>query len=142
MRLEEPFHIQGEQSEHNVRFVIVGQKTAASVRRVPLPAAVCEMVPGTITGPLFSGSAETSGKRIRYFLRALGISWDERRHTGDPKKVIHSLRHRAKDKLRAARCPLDVQYELLGHEHRTVASGYGHGYPVAELKTWIETIGA
>jgi integrase len=53
----------------------------------------------------------------------------------------HSLRHRAKDRLRAEGCPLDIQYELLGHETKTVASGYGHGSPVPLLRKWIDKVG-
>jgi hypothetical protein len=29
----------------------------------------------------------------------------------------------------------------MGHEEKTVASGYGHGYPVWKLKKWIDQIG-
>ena len=53
----------------------------------------------------------------------------------------HSLRHRAKDRLRAEGCPLDIQYELLGHETKTVASGYGHGSPVPLLRKWLDKVG-
>ena len=59
----------------------------------------------------------------------------------DVRKVVHSLRHRSKDRLRAEGCPLDVQYELLGHETKTVASGYGHGSPVPLLRKWLDKIG-
>jgi hypothetical protein len=55
--------------------------------------------------------------------------------------VLHSLRHRAKGRLRAEECPVDVEYGLLGHEKTTVASGYGTGYPVRKLKTWVDRIG-
>ena len=55
-------------------------------------------------------------------------------------KVAHSLRHRAKDRLRAEGCPLDIQYELLGHETKTVASGYGHGSPVPLLRKWLDKV--
>jgi hypothetical protein len=43
--------------------------------------------------------------------------------------------------LHALRCPRDIQYELLGHEEETVASGYGVGYPVPDLKSWADRIG-
>ena len=48
----------------------------------------------------------------------------------DPRKVVHSLRHRAQDRLRAAGCPQDVREQLLGHEQMTVGEGYGVGHPV------------
>ena len=101
------------------------------MRRVPLPADVLPYLPATIKGPLFK--SDGASKRLNTFLRAVGIA--------DPAKCVHSLRHRAKDRLRAAGCPLNLQYELLGHESRTVASGYGNGSPVPLLKEWIDQIG-
>jgi hypothetical protein len=59
----------------------------------------------------------------------------------DKRKVVHSLRHRAQDRLRAAGCPQDVRWELLGHERKTVAEDYGKGSPVPLLKRWIDKIG-
>jgi len=56
-------------------------------------------------------------------------------------KVVHSLRHRAQDRLRAAGCPEDVRWALLGHEEKTVASGYGESFPVPLLRKWIDKIG-
>jgi hypothetical protein len=67
------------------------------------------------------------------FLDDIGIT--------DPRKVIHSLRHRAQDRLRAGGCPEDVRWELLGHEKETVAAGYGEGSPVPLLRKWIDKIG-
>jgi integrase len=137
MRLGEAFQIDGEGTENGVRFVTVGSKTDQSLRRVPLPADLLPHLPATIRGPLFPAGASTSNstsKRLMIFLRHdCGIK--------DPAKVLHSLRHRAKDKLRAAGCPLDVQYELLGHETETIAAGYGCGSPVPLLKNWIDRIG-
>jgi hypothetical protein len=46
-------------------------------------------------------------------------------------KVVHSLRHRAQDRLRSAGCPEDVRWAILGHEEKTVAKGYGKGFPHA-----------
>lgn len=133
MRLSEAFQIDGEQSEKGVRFVIIGTKTANSKRRVPLPASVLPYLPKAIKGKLFEGESQIEGAALRRFIRGIGIA--------DPAKVVHSFRHRAKDQLRAAACPLDVQYELLGHEVETVAAGYGRGSPVPLLKEWIDRIG-
>jgi integrase len=140
MRLEEPFQVREEFEEDGIRYIVIGTKTDQSKRRVPLPDCVMAMLPDRIMGPVFQDSAETAAKRIRYFLRRLGISHDRRKGTGDPRKVIHSLRHRAADRLRAVRCPLEIQHQILGHEVKTVASGYGHGHPVATLKEWIDKI--
>jgi integrase len=133
LRLGEAFQIASEEKERGVRYVVVGTKTEASLRRVPLPAVVLDHLPKVITGPLFKGGARPASKRLNRFLRDVGIT--------DPAKVAHSFRHRAKDRLRAAGCPLDVQYELLGHEDRTVAAGYGRGSPVPLLKRWIDKLG-
>jgi len=53
MRLSEAFEIDGELKERGCRYVIVGKKTEQSERRVPLPARVSPLLPGTIKGPLF-----------------------------------------------------------------------------------------
>jgi integrase len=133
MRLSEAFEIENEAKECGIRFSIVGRKTEQSKRRVPFPSSMLAHLPKLIKGPLFPGGAEAASKRLNKFLRDCGIT--------DPRKVIYSLRHRAKDRLRSASCPLEVQYELLGHEIATVAAGYGRGSPVPLLKSWIDRIG-
>jgi integrase len=133
MRLSEAFEIDGEATEKGIRYVIVGHKTEQSKRRVPLPAGVLKHLPKPISGPLFKGGEPAASKRLNRFLREVGIA--------DTRKVAHSLRHRAKDRLRAEGCPLDIQYELLGHETKTVASGYGHGSPVPLLRKWLDKVG-
>ena len=134
MRLSEAFQIDGEEpKEKRCRFVIIGKKTPQSCRRVPLPADVLAHLPKTIKGPLFKGDASAASKRLNRFLRDIGIV--------DPRKVIHSLRHRAQDRLRAAECPQDVRWALLGHEEKTVAAGYGEGFAVPVLRKWVDKIG-
>ncbi len=90
-------------------------------------------LPPTIKGPLFQGSPRTASKRLNRFLNEIGIA--------DRRKVIHSLRHRAQDRLRAAGCPVDYRWALLGHKEKTIAEGYGLGFPVPMLKKWIDKIG-
>ena len=133
MRLGEAFEIDSESKEHGVRYVIVGRKTEQSKRRVPLPAAVLSHVPKAISRGLFRSDARAASKRLNRFLAEIGVK-DGRR------KVIHSLRHRAQDRLRAAGCPEDVRWSILGHEEKTVAAGYGEGFPVKVLKRWIDKI--
>ena len=137
MRLSEAFEIDSEEKERGCRFVIVGKKTEQSLRRVPLPAAVLPFLPKIIKGPLFVSSdadpADTASKKLNRFLDECGIV--------DPRKVVHSLRHRAQDRLRAAGCPEDIRWAILGHEEKTVAAGYGIGHPVPLLKRWIDEIG-
>ncbi len=133
MRLSEAFEIDGEAKERGVRYVIIGHKTPQSHRRVPLPANVLSYLPKAIRGKLFNGSAAAASKRLNRFLNEIGIA--------DRRKVIHSLRHRAQDRLRAAGCPQDIRWALLGHEDKTVAEGYGEGFPVPLLKRWVDKIG-
>ncbi len=61
-------------------------------------------------------------------------------------KTTHCFRHTMKDRLRAARAPEDIQKALLGHGSRTVADGYGQGYPLRHLqdalRRAVETQGA
>ncbi len=137
MRLSEAFEIDSEAIEKGCRYVIVGRKTKQSLRRVPLPAAVLEYLPKRIHGPLFTSKykdpVDAASKRLNRFLDDCGIT--------DPRKVIHSLRHRAQDRLRAAGCPEDKRWAILGHEEPTIAAGYGEGFPVPLLKRWIDEIG-
>jgi integrase len=138
MRLSEAFEIDGEEKERGVRYVIVGKKTEQSLRRVPLPAAVLPHLPMSIKGPLFDRSknadpSDAASKRLNRFLDDIGIT--------DPRKVVHSLRHRAQDRLRAAECPEDIRWSILGHEEETVADSYGTGFSVPQLKKWIDKIG-
>jgi integrase len=137
MRLSEAFEIDGEETERGVRYVIAGKKTEQSLRRVPLPAAVLPYLPKSIKGPLFASDerdpADAASKKLNRFLDDCGID--------DPRKVIHSLRHRAKDQLRAVECPERIQWAILGHEETSVADGYGKGFSVPQLKKWIDHIG-
>lgn len=141
MRLDEAFQIQDEFCEEGVRCVSIGTKTASSKRRIPLPTSLLGDLPPIIDHPLFEGKSEVAGKRLIYFLKRLGISYKSSAATGNKGKVVHSLRHRAKDRLRRAKCPLDIQYEILGHEILTVAAGYGRGSPMKDVLQQIDTIG-
>jgi len=132
-RLGEAYHINGEQKEHGVRYVVIGSKTKASLRRVPLPKDLLPYLPKVIKGPLFTGSPKAASGRLNTFLDDCGLK--------DKAIVIHSLRHRAADRLRAAECPQDIRYALLGHEKKSIAEGYGEGFAVTTLKKWVDKIG-
>ena len=138
MRISEAFEIDGEDKERGVRYVIIGKKNEQSLRRVPLPASVLKYLPKSIKGPLFDRSknadpSDAASKRLNRFLDDCGIV--------DKRKVIHSFRHRAADRLRAAECPEDIRWSILGHEEETVANSYGTGFSVPQLKKWIDKIG-
>ena len=47
--------------------------------------------------------------------------------------VPYSTRHSMKDKLRALRTPIELQYAILGNGKRTFAEGYGDGNPLVYL---------
>jgi integrase len=132
-RLGEAFQIDGEAVEREVRYVTIGTKTEASLRRVPLPEDLLPYLQEKIAGPLFAGNAKAASKRLNDFLDECGLT--------DPGIVVHSLRHRAADRLRAHECPVDIRHALLGHETRSVAEGYGEGFSVVTLKKWIDRIG-
>ena len=79
--------------------MVIGTKSRQSKRRVPLPASLLHMLPyagnraagharrhrAKIEGSLFEG--EDGSKRLNRLLKKLGIGTD-------PRKVVHSLRHR------------------------------------------------
>lgn len=132
MRLGEAFHITSEKTEKGIRYVEVGTKNEQSKRRLPLPEVVLPLLPEKIVGPIFTSNAKNLGRVLRRLVEKAGASGEG--------KMLHSLRHRAKDRMRAEGCPLDVQYELFGHEEKTVAAGYGHGSPMTVLKPWIDKI--
>ncbi len=135
MRLGEAYQINGEAKERGIRYVIVGSKTETSVRRVPLPAKLLPHLPKVIAGRLFpaSDNEHLASSRLNPWLRKIGIV--------NEALVIHSFRHRAQDRLRAAGVREDERWGVLGHEKKSVAAGYGEGFPVTMLKRWIDRIG-
>lgn len=134
MRLGEAFQIDGEAIERRIRYCVVGTKTSQSKRRVPFPNCVLRYLPKKIRGPLFTGDTRAASKRLNRFLDDCGFK-------DDPSIVVHSLRHRAADRLRASECPPDIRWALLGHETNSVAEDYGTGFPVTKLRKWIDRIG-
>ena len=132
-RLGEAFQINGEATELGVRYVVIGSKTEASQRRVPLPADMLAHLPKKIVGPLFTGDTSAASTRLNRFL-------DDECGLTDPSIVLHSLRHRAADRLRAYECPIDIRRAILGHEDRSVSEGYGEGFSVKLLRKWIDCI--
>ena len=133
LRRGEAFAIDGDKTEAGCRYTIVGSKTEQSLRRVPFPSGLVKHLPKKISGPLFTGRKDNAGKRIGKWMGDIGIDVAN-------KSPLHSFRHYVKDKLRSVGCPLDIQYEILGHERRTVAAGYGQGSPVPLLKEWLDKI--
>jgi len=76
--------------------------------------------------------AAVYSKRFGRLLRSIGIT--------DKRKVFHSARGTVKDKLRAARVPVDVQNAILGHSGGPVGETYGLGYPMSVLHEAVSKI--
>ena len=137
MRRSEAWDIVSEFEEDGLRCVRVGEKSPESDRRIPLPPAVLPYLPARITGPLFTRTPASLGKSLIKSMRRLGIKPTQ----PSTKKDLHSLRHRAKDRLRRAEVGEQYQYAILGHEEKTVAAGYGKGFPMRVLAKHMAHIG-
>jgi integrase len=115
MRLSEPFQAREEHRESGICYIEIGTKTESSERKVPLPDAALPYLPAKIKGPIFSDTPKNAGRRLMRWMRSHGItSLDEK---GRERKVVHSLRHRAKTRLRELQmegCPSDVKDALMG----------------------------
>ena len=133
MRLGEAFEIDHEKSQKGIRFCEVGTKTEASRRKVPFPASVLPHLPKKITGKLLDGAADGASGRLNDFLRDIGVGIRN-------VKVLYSLRHRAKDTLRAEECPEKIAEAIFGRDEVTMGDKYGVGFPVTVLKKWIDKI--
>ncbi len=136
MRLDEPFQIKGEQESEGIRYVIIGTKTDSSERRVPLPNAALPFLPSKITGKLFNITSKSLGARLRRRMREFGVTREG--------TTLHSLRHRAKDRMRDSRDPeieTKINDAITGHGEVTVGDGYGKGEAIWKLKRAIDVIG-
>jgi integrase len=135
MRLGEAFHIKREEpSNGGPRFVWVGNKTDNSLRRIPFPKSVLPYLPAKIDRPLFTGDPKATSRRFTEFLReTVGIK--------DPKKVLYSLRHRAKDRARDLEFPDKIGEAIFGRDDgKDTGDDYGEGYSIKKLKKWIDKI--
>src|ERR1035437_4471645 len=141
VRRGEAFEIDCEEIEDGIRFVTIGTKTPQSLRRIPLPADLLPYMPPKITGQLIAGRMDSAGKRLREWLGEIGIT--------DPDKApMHSYRHRAAKRLRAAGVPEDVREAVGGWANgkkkkpsRKYGNKHGAGYPLSVLKEAIDKIG-
>lgn len=141
MRRGEAFEIAGERTEDGTRYCIVGTKTPQSLRRVPFPKDLLPYLPAKITGPLFTGRKDGASKRLRKWLYEIGIT--------DPDKApMHSFRHRAAKRMRAANIPEDVREAIGGwangkgkKQSRKYGNKHGAGYPISVLRKAIDKIG-
>ena len=58
----------------------------------------------------------------------------------DPKKVVYSLRHRMKDRLRETGCPADIQEEIMGHATQSIPKNYGSGYSLERKREYLQRV--
>ena len=54
--------------------------------------------------------------------------------------TLHSFRHSMRDRLRAVQCPADIVDQIGGWTTDGVGQGYGQGYSVEVLKSWMQKI--
>jgi integrase len=140
MRRGEAFEIASEQTEDGIRYCTVGTKTLQSLRRIPFPKDLLPQLPKKITGPLITGRKDSASKRLRKFLRDIGIT--------DPDKApMHSFRHRAANRLRRA-VPDEALREAIGgwaggkkKTSRKYGNKHGRGFPIKMLKAAMDKIG-
>jgi integrase len=140
MRRGEAFEIDGEKTEDGIRYCVVGTKTPQSLRRIPFPKDLLPHLPKKITGPLIIGRKDSASKRLREFLREIGIK--------DPDKApMHSFRHRAAQCLRRAITDEALREAIGGWADgkkkisRKYGNKHGRGFPIKMLKKAIDTIG-
>ena len=53
-------------------------------------------------------------------------------------KVVHSLRHSMRDRLRAVECPSDIIDQIGGWSSSSIGSSYGKGYELPVLAKWMK----
>ena len=157
MRRGEAFEIDREEIEDGIRFVTIGANKGAGKRRVPFPADLIDFLPKPkITGQLIPGRMDSAGKRLSKWMVEIGIEGiTDPDKADDPDKAadldkapMHSFRHRAAKRMRAASIPEDVREAVGGwangkrkKQSRKYANKHGAGYPLSVLKEAIDKIG-
>jgi integrase len=151
LRRGEAFEIDREEIEDGIRFCMIGTKTPHSQRRVPFPADLLPYLPEKITGQLIPGRMDSAGKRLRKWLIEFGVITEIGESDDDDtedKAPMHSFRHRAAKRLRAAGVPEDVREAVGGWANgkrkktsRKYGNKHGAGYPLSVLKEAIDKIG-
>jgi integrase len=145
VRRGEAFEIDREETEHGIRFVTIGTKTPQSLRRIPFPTDLLPFLPEKITAQLIPGRMDSASKRLGAWLTKIGvINENDGRDLGP----MHSFRHRAANRLRAAGVLEDVREAVGGWANgkkkktsRKYGNKHGAGYPLSVLKEAIDKIG-
>lgn len=140
MRRGEAFEIDSEKTEDGIRYCMVGTKTPQSLRRIPFPKDLLPHLPQKITKPLIIGRKDSASKRLREFLREIGIADSD-------KAPMHSFRHRAAQRLRRAIADESLREAIGGwadgkkKTSRKYGNKHGKGFPIKMLKEAIDHIG-
>lgn len=113
-------------------------KTASSERRIPLVGASL----WGIRRAFNSAKAEAlfprynDGQYANANSASAALSKWLKPHT-DPGCTMHSFRHSLRDRLRAVECPSDIADQIGGWARDGVGQGYGKGYQLGLLHTWL-----
>ncbi|MFO3797856.1 MAG: hypothetical protein ACK8QZ_11345, partial [Anaerolineales bacterium] len=122
-------------------------KNAASVRRVPIHAALIEM--GFLEHVKRSGDgiyvfssliADERGRRGGAYGKRFGRLLRKVARIADRRKVFHSFRHTWTDAARNAGLPEDVRLRLAGRELKGSEGGYGKGHNLAVQYDWLSKV--
>ena len=116
-------------------------KTSSSDRTIPISPAMLESLQPLRVGkdddayvfPKYGrprGNDAASGMLMKRFRTVIQ----------DDKLVIHSLRHRMKDKLRNTGCPESISMAIMGHSTNSIASNYGSGYALDVMRGHMERV--
>ena len=116
-------------------------KTKGSQRVVPLSDASLAVLQQHRQGkddgePVFPRYARTTGNT---YLSAMMMKHFRKAST-DPKKRLHSLRHRMKDALRNTGCGDELGKSILGHTTAGVSARYGSGHSVDAMREALEKV--
>jgi integrase len=125
----------------NASITIPFGKTENSIRTVPLSPSALEglqyrakdkapdafLFPAYAEGRGNDSASQALMKRLRTVVK-------------DKKKVVHSLRHRLKDRLRAVDCPKDIRDEITGHNAQSIAENYGEGHSLEKKRSYLERV--
>ncbi|MDO5706191.1 MAG: site-specific integrase [Paracoccus sp. (in: a-proteobacteria)] len=112
-------------------------KTASSERLVPLVGDALEAAREAVTGVNVSQPSPYLFPRYVRYRGPEAASATLMKHlrglTSDKRHVVHSLRHRMKDRLRLAGVPKEIQDVILGHASASVGETYGSRFALLRV---------
>jgi integrase len=114
-----------------------GLKNKSSRRIVPVHDELLRL---GFTKDVLPFRSSTGSVMTPHYLGRVANEWLRKNVTTDSRLTLHSTRHSAKDRLRAARVPEQEQRALMGHSARGVADSYGLGFPVNVLRDAVNAI--